>query len=231
MPKEVFKRRTYRERSQPSARRKLGFLEKHKDYVKRAQNYHMKKRMLQKMREQAAQRNPDEFTKKMRLFRTKEGVPYLPHNAPQYTPDEIALMKTQDTTYLQMRKVMDLRKIERLQANLHCIGTEHKNKHVLFADSTEEAHQLVKQSDETPQGLLFKPAPGQLAQQPLMVGVNRVTPMALKQLHELNEKSYKELQQRKKRASSLDQMIREMELKRELTHVGPPAQLSCKFQS
>jgi U3 small nucleolar RNA-associated protein 11 len=54
-------RRNHKERSQLSSRKKLGNLEKHKDYVLRARDYHAKQDKIQRLREKAAQRNKDEF--------------------------------------------------------------------------------------------------------------------------------------------------------------------------
>ena len=59
--KGLVKTRTYRERSQPKARAKLGMLEKHKDYVQRARDFHRKEDELRKMQERASFKNPDEF--------------------------------------------------------------------------------------------------------------------------------------------------------------------------
>jgi U3 small nucleolar RNA-associated protein 11 len=63
--KNIVKTRTYRERSAPAARKKLGLLEKHKDYKLRAQDFHKKQDALNVLKEKAAFRNPDEFYYKM----------------------------------------------------------------------------------------------------------------------------------------------------------------------
>lgn len=54
-------RRNHKERSQLATRSKLGLLEKHKDYVKRARDYHSKQDRLQRLRQKAADKNKDEF--------------------------------------------------------------------------------------------------------------------------------------------------------------------------
>ncbi|QCD92193.1 U3 small nucleolar RNA-associated protein 11 [Vigna unguiculata] len=61
--------RAHKERSQPSARKKFGLLEKHKDYVQRAKAFHKKEDTLRKLREKAANRNEDEFYFKMKIER------------------------------------------------------------------------------------------------------------------------------------------------------------------
>ena len=74
--KGLVKTRTYRERSQPKARAKLGMLEKHKDYVQRARDFHRKEDELRKMQEKASFKNPDEFY--FNMVRTKKVPPSRP---------------------------------------------------------------------------------------------------------------------------------------------------------
>lgn len=66
-------KRQHRERAQPAARQRLGILEKHKDYVKRAKDYHSKEDRIKKLREKAAGRNKDEFYFGMVNSRTEVG--------------------------------------------------------------------------------------------------------------------------------------------------------------
>ena len=63
--RNAVKRVAHKERSQPAARKKFGLLEKHKDYVERAQDYHKKQDYLKILRKKASDRNPDEFYFKM----------------------------------------------------------------------------------------------------------------------------------------------------------------------
>ena len=55
---------------------KLGMLEKHKDYKLRAVDFHRKEDALQKMKEKAALKNPDEFY--FNMVRTKKVPPSRP---------------------------------------------------------------------------------------------------------------------------------------------------------
>lgn len=54
-------RRNHKERSQLAHRSRLGILEKHKDYVLRARDFHSKKDRITRLRQKAADRNKDEF--------------------------------------------------------------------------------------------------------------------------------------------------------------------------
>lgn len=60
-----------RERAQPAHRKRLGHLEKHQDYVKRARDFHSKEDRIQKLREKAAFKNKDEFYFGMIKSKTK----------------------------------------------------------------------------------------------------------------------------------------------------------------
>jgi len=69
--RNAVKRKTHKERAQPAKRRHLGLLEKKKDYLLRAKDYHRKQDRLRILREKAAMRNPDEFYKRMVNSSTK----------------------------------------------------------------------------------------------------------------------------------------------------------------
>jgi U3 small nucleolar RNA-associated protein 11 len=64
-------RRNHKERSQLSNRSRFGFLEKHKDYVLRARDYHSKQDRLTRLRQKASERNKDEFYFGMNKERTQ----------------------------------------------------------------------------------------------------------------------------------------------------------------
>ena len=69
--KNSLHRRSHKERSQLSHRTRLGILEKHKDYVLRARDYHSKQDRINRLREKAATRNKDEFYFSMTRERTE----------------------------------------------------------------------------------------------------------------------------------------------------------------
>jgi U3 small nucleolar RNA-associated protein 11 len=64
-------RRNHKERSQLSHRQRFGILEKHKDYVLRARDYHSKQDRIQRLRQKVAERNKDEFYFGMNRERTE----------------------------------------------------------------------------------------------------------------------------------------------------------------
>jgi U3 small nucleolar RNA-associated protein 11 len=61
--RNAVKRITHKERSQLSSRH--GFLEKHKDYIQRSQDYRNKQSYLKSLKRKASSRNPDEYYFKM----------------------------------------------------------------------------------------------------------------------------------------------------------------------
>lgn len=66
-------RRNHKERSQLSHRSRWGLLEKHKDYVLRARDYHAKQDRIKRMKVKASERNKDEFYFAMKNERTEVG--------------------------------------------------------------------------------------------------------------------------------------------------------------
>ena len=64
-------RRNHKERSQLSHRQRFGILEKHKDYVLRARDYHSKQDRIKRLRQKASEKNKDEFYFAMNRQRTE----------------------------------------------------------------------------------------------------------------------------------------------------------------
>ncbi|KAL1539468.1 U3 small nucleolar RNA-associated protein 11 [Salvia divinorum] len=127
-------RKAHKERSQPQSRKKFGLLEKHKDYVKRARAFHRKEETLQKLKEKAAFRNPDEFSFKMINSKTVRGVHREEGEANKYSKEELMLMKTQDIGYILLKLQAEKKKIEKLNATLHCVDNQSSTQHVYFAE-------------------------------------------------------------------------------------------------
>jgi U3 small nucleolar RNA-associated protein 11 len=161
--RNAVKRITHKERSQPSSRQNLGLLEKKSDYRLRSQDYHKKSDRLKSMRTKAANRNPDEFYfgmhkskvdgmsgnntgrhVKTAAARSEEGLDF----------DTVRVMKDQDLAYIRMKRMMDAKKIERLQSSLHYLENDNgeddnglgrkkkkmtnRRKHTLFVEGGQE---------------------------------------------------------------------------------------------
>ena len=132
--RNAVKRITHKERAQPAQRKKLGLLEKHKDYIVRAKQHHKKKDYMKVLKNKAADRNPDEFYFKMNNTEVKGGIHKDIDNGSLDT-ETVRLLKTQDLGYLVHKAAKDTRKIEKLKNNLHMIGDETPKSHKIFVDS------------------------------------------------------------------------------------------------
>lgn len=135
--RNAVKRITHKERAQPSDRKKMGLLEKHKDYKERAADYHKKQFHLKTMHKKAAERNPDEFYYQMNSSQVKNGV-HKKTGGKSLDNATIALMKTQDLGYIAMKKSVDDSKIRKIKANLHMIGERKVKSHKVFVENEVE---------------------------------------------------------------------------------------------
>ena len=139
------KRVTHKERAQPANRKKFGLLEKHKDYVERARDFQKKQKFIKNLRSKAENRNPDEFYFNMNKSQVVNGV-HKKIRKGSIDTEEIFLLKSQDLGYVQHKKTIDEKKIEKLRSNLHLIGVEteagKKRNHKVFVGTEDEVEKF-----------------------------------------------------------------------------------------
>ena len=129
-------RRSHRERAQPLERKRLGLLEKKKDYQKRAKDYNKKKVLLKSLREKAADRNEDEFYFGMMSRRAGPGSA-LTKGRGAFTGavegdrgnkamdvDTVRLLKTQDLGYLRTMRNVAAKEVIELEERWILAGGE-----------------------------------------------------------------------------------------------------------
>ncbi|KAJ4266047.1 hypothetical protein NW762_004020 [Fusarium torreyae] len=118
-------RRPHRERAQPLERRRLGLLEKHKDYSLRAKDFNKKKKQLKNLRDKAAERNEDEFYFGMM---SRSGPGSRVQDGKRWTGtvdgdrgnkamdvDTVRLLKTQDIGYIRTMRQVVAKEVARLE--------------------------------------------------------------------------------------------------------------------
>lgn len=80
----------------------------------------------------------------MTRAKLQDGVHIFKENKEEVTTEQLKLMRTQDIKYVEMKRVAEAKKIERLKSELHLLdfqGTQ-QNKHVFFFDTKKEVEQF-----------------------------------------------------------------------------------------
>ncbi|KAJ7751262.1 u3 small nucleolar RNA-associated protein 11 [Mycena maculata] len=116
--KNSIHRRNHKERSQLAHRARLGILEKHADYVKRARDYHSKQDRLTRLKQKVAERNKDEFYFSMSKQTSKSGVHVAERGYTALPQDIVKVLKTQDENYVRTMRAAGLKKIDKIKAQL-----------------------------------------------------------------------------------------------------------------
>ncbi|CDK29582.1 unnamed protein product [Kuraishia capsulata CBS 1993] len=129
-------KKQHRERSQPQNRSRLGLLEKKKDYKLRAENYHKKQKALSYLKTKAANRNEDEYYHAMTSRKTdSDGILHADRGNEAMTNEEVLLLKTQDTNYINAMRTRELAQIRKDGAD---ILYKANGKHTVFVESQED---------------------------------------------------------------------------------------------
>ncbi|ODV59136.1 rRNA-processing protein UTP11 [Ascoidea rubescens DSM 1968] len=134
-------KKQHRERSQPNERKRWGLLEKKKDYKLRAADYHKKQDALKKLRTKASLRNPDEYYHSMTRKRADDnGVLIASRGNDVLDVDQAKLLKTQDSNYINVMRLKELKKIEKFKDSplLFMNDTSKLSKHTVFVDNKSD---------------------------------------------------------------------------------------------
>ncbi|CAI2379306.1 unnamed protein product [Moneuplotes crassus] len=136
--KNFIPKRKYRERRQLSSRKHLGMLEKKQDYKKRAVDYHQKSKQMEKLREKVINKNPDEFYYNMINSKMVNGEHKI--KGSKVTDEFKKNLKLLDFTRMVQKK-----RTEKLQSQLHLVDVEKPNNHIYFVSSKKEIKRKAKE--------------------------------------------------------------------------------------
>ncbi|NXP75406.1 UTP11 protein, partial [Ramphastos sulfuratus] len=212
--------RPHRERAQPASRKKLGLLEKKKDYRIRARDYHKKQNALRALQKKALDKNPDEFYFKMIHSQLQDGVHVVKQPKDEVTPEQMKLMRTQDIKYVETKRVAEAKKIERLKSELHLLDAEGKspNKHLFFLDSRKEGKEfdIATHLDTLPELV------GRVYNRPTIATLQKETlkgatdPVHLKKLAQQRKNQYNLLKQRIEREKAMFVVAQKIQTRKDL---------------
>ena len=211
--------KTHKERGQPGQRKHFGLLEKHKDYVLRAKDFHRKEAKLKLLREKARNKNPDEFYYKMVNTKLSNGV-HVVERKKSYSADQLKMIKSQDLNYTRMKRVMERNKIAKLKSSLHFPQEGNlSNSHTVFVDSRAEAKSFDAVTHfKTTSGLVKckynRLRADQLEENPTLNKKGKV------KVGKVKKRAYEELAKRVEREKHLSAVEQGMELQKHLMGKG-----------
>lgn len=221
-------KKQHRERSQVSSRARFGFLEKHKDYVKRAQDYHKKENSLKILKKRAKERNEDEYyhamhTRKMdqkgQIIKSR----YANDEDPSLSMDQVKLLKTQDSNYVRTMRQTELNKLGRKSKNLmfqangkHTVFVENRDKLESFSPE-EYFNTTTELLNRRENRLTHEQLTGNLT---LSNALSADNIMPIESLQKKKLKKFKIVKQHMERENNLKQVQQRMDMQREVMKNG-----------
>lgn len=233
--RHVVHKRVHLERHQPKHRRRLGYLEKHKDYVKRAKDFHKKEDIIKGLHRKAYFKNEDEFAYGMMSHSTMKDGKKLKKKG-HLSQEEEQLAESQDTQYVAMREQIDKKAVDKRTQQLHFLDAEKPNKHVVFVDEDDLGDRSSSSSSSKSTGKTLKDF--NLAEyfdtHPMLLQ-RKANRLRLKQLETklltqpepmAAKEAYHELFQLQERAKKLKKVREELELRTNLRKKGVAIQVA-----
>lgn len=219
--RNAVKRVTHKERSQPSHRKKLGLLEKHSDYVERANDFKKKRGIINTLKRKTQERNPDEFYFKMNVSEVQNGKHVLlAERNKSLDHDTVQLLKTQDAGYVTHKRAVNDKKVERMKESLHLVGAV-LPRHKVFVESQEEvaSFDIAKHFDTLPELVpraYNRPRVGDLDEH----AASSASASVHKAVNKAMGATYAELSSRVQRSEKISKAADELQLQRHLMGKG-----------
>ncbi|GMM38478.1 rRNA-processing protein [Saccharomycopsis crataegensis] len=229
MPKYVhdIQKKQHKERAQPQERKRLGLLQKKKDYKLRAKDYHDKQERLRILREKAANRNPDEYYHSMTSRKTdSRGVLVTDRESSEsISVDEAKLLKTQDVNYIKTKRLNEMKQIEKLMDgtsnNSNAITFGSEGKHTVFLDDREEFEEFdVAKHFNTDKRLVDRKENRLTLEQLETLDRPEQAPEIAKKMNNKKLKKLKLIKQKLERVQQLERIEQKMDAQRELMKKG-----------
>lgn len=145
-------RRNHKERGQLVNRKRLGLLEKHKDYVQRAKDFNAKKEKIKRLKEKVADRNKDEFYFGMVNKKTQGGQHFQDRGNAALPVDIVKVLKSQDEGYLRTTRTTNLKRIDALKAQISNILSFHDREDDEYLELVDEYADVLEKC-----GLMVRP--------------------------------------------------------------------------
>jgi U3 small nucleolar RNA-associated protein 11 len=237
--RKISKGRDHKERRQPEARRRLGLLEKHKDYILRARNYHKKEDVIKKLKEKAEEKNVEEYSTLMHSDKIVKGVHIRRRKGVQRTMQSMKVMKTQDLAYFTAKKKAEANRIEKLESSLQLLrdvskdewdDAEEKNaKHVVYLDDSKDVKSFTaKEYFATEEDLVRRPF-NRIRSETLekeLIQSTSADPRDVLEVQQGTMKKYRELIARRKRMREVDQETDRLYIQKQLMGKGRRIKIS-----
>lgn len=199
----------------------------------RADDYKKKKKTIKALKKKAAERNPDEFYFKMNSSQMRNGVHReIKNNAMDI--ETAKMFKTQDQGYLNYKKSIEMRKIEKLRENLHFIDSSEqlskvRNSHKLFVDDAEAVEKFDRVSHFNTSEELLSRSFNRISKDDIKKLQDSVIQKAsVKKINSAISEKYTELSQRLKRLKKIDSAVQAVTLQRNLMGKGTKRKLEIE---
>ncbi|KAM7533383.1 hypothetical protein Aperf_G00000124561 [Anoplocephala perfoliata] len=201
--------RLHKERSQPSARAKLGALPKKKDFILRSRDSEAKRNRIIELKRKALTKNQDEFYFAMHNSSFSQEKGHIPlNNDKEYSDADLKEMLNRDIVYLRRELTIEMKKIRDMESRFNLLPADPtvtnkrlRPKGTIFAESIEEARAIKSSFQDS---IVPTQIPGS------------VKASDAEEIMDLQAAGYKELAERMKRADLLKLAIKRREAKDKL---------------